>query len=98
TAEDLLLWGVAKNATPALMQADMKSNIAGIEQLLPESHIDFDFPQRRLNITVPQQYVASNPQGDVPETEWDDGLNMLFLNYSYSGSTTLFLFFVGVDY
>ncbi|WP_051962352.1 fimbria/pilus outer membrane usher protein [Serratia sp. Ag2] len=88
TAEDLLLWGVAKNATPALMQADMKSNIAGIEQLLPESHIDFDFPQRRLNITVPQQYVASNPQGDVPETEWDDGLNMLFLNYSYSGSTT----------
>ncbi len=88
TAGDLLQWGVAKHATPEFMQADMNSNITGIEQLLPESYTDFDFPQRRLNITVPQQYVASNPQGYVPETEWDDGLNMLFLNYSYSGATT----------
>ncbi|NYY80178.1 hypothetical protein DMH27_03095 [Raoultella planticola] len=36
-------------------------------------------------MSVPQQYVLRNPQGYIPEQEWDDGVNMAFLNYSYSG-------------
>ncbi|MBS1206124.1 MAG: fimbrial protein [Proteobacteria bacterium] len=88
TVGDLLQWGVATHATPEFMQANINSKITAIEKLLPGSYTDFDFSQRRLNISVPQQYVASNPQGYISESEWDDGLNMLFLNYSYSGATT----------
>ncbi|HAT1608106.1 TPA: fimbria/pilus outer membrane usher protein [Raoultella planticola] len=88
TPEDLLLWGVAHNATAEFMQADVHQKITDPGLLLPESHFAFDFPQSRLNISVPQQYVLRNPQGYIPEQEWDDGVNMAFLNYSYSGATT----------
>lgn len=88
TSGDLLQWGVIDNATPAFMQADAKEKITNLELLLPDSSVDFDFPQSRLNISIPQQYVRRDPQGYVPQQEWNDGLNMLFLNYGYSGATT----------
>ncbi|EKY6658296.1 fimbrial biogenesis outer membrane usher protein, partial [Escherichia coli] len=81
-------WGVSDNATPELMNVDKEKITSDIGELLPQGDADFDFSQHRLNITVPQQYIQVNPQGYVPEEEWDDGLNMLFLNYSYSGSAT----------
>lgn len=87
TKADLLRWGVDGNALPQLMAMQDTDEIDNISTLLPGSYARLEFEQRRLDISVPQQYMQRNPQGLVPMSEWDDGLKTLFLNYSYTGAT-----------
>lgn len=87
TKADLLRWGVEGNALPELMAMPDDANIDNISALLPGSYTRLEFEEGQLDISIPQQYMSRNPQGMVPPSEWDDGLNALFLNYSYTGAT-----------
>jgi len=87
TKADLLHWGVEANALPEFMAMRDDEQINELSTLLPGSYARLDFEAQRLEISIPQQYMQRNPQGTVPASEWDDGLNALFLNYSYSGAT-----------
>lgn len=42
----------------------------------------------RLDLYVPQEYMQRDPQGAVPPEQWDDGLNMLFMNYNFSAANS----------
>ncbi len=42
----------------------------------------------RLDLYVPQEYMQRDPQGAVPSELWDDGLNMLFMNYNVSAANS----------
>ena len=47
---------------------------------------EFDFSQRKLNLHIPQIALEGNPRDFVPVSQWDEGINALLLNYSFTGS------------
>lgn len=88
TRADFVKWGVKRNAQPDWMNMSETANIDDIGELLPGSRLSFQFDGMRLNISVPQEYMQRNPQGSVSPDQWDDGLNMLFLNYNASAANS----------
>jgi outer membrane usher protein len=49
---------------------------------------DFKFSSQRLDINVPQILITHPAKGYISPEQWDDGLNALMLNYSFSGLST----------
>lgn len=86
TYEDLIKWGLKRNAQPGLMSIEDTTTIDNIDVLLPGSKIIFQFDEMRLAISVPQEYMQRDPRGSVSPEMWDDGLNMFFTNYSFSAA------------
>lgn len=88
TKADYIKLGVLANATPAFMKTANDEVVKDISTLIPEAFVKYNFEQNRLDISIPQQYVQRIAQGTVDESQWDEGINALFTNYSYSGSST----------
>lgn len=86
--EDLVTWGVRADATPAFARSGRGNLSRPIDEYLPDSRISYDFPQRRVDISIPQEYVRQSAQGSVSADEWDDGLPAAFLNYAYTGASS----------
>lgn len=86
TKADYIRWGVEENATSSFMQLSMNQPIEEIAQAIPSSSVNFNFPQQRLDISIPQESIRKKARGYVPPEEWNDGLNTLFVNYGYSGA------------
>ena len=84
--EDFTRWGVKPNAQPGWMDMDESATIDNISELLPGSQSHFQFDGMRLEVSVPQEYLRRDPQGSVSPEQWDDGLNMLFVNYNFSAA------------
>lgn len=53
---------------------------------IPDAKSDFDFDSQRLYLSIPQIALAKNPRGYVDLADIDNGITVLLLNYSYSGS------------
>ncbi|MEQ5117384.1 fimbria/pilus outer membrane usher protein [Morganella morganii] len=87
TRSDYIKWGVSPAATPAWMKLQDNAEIKDIGNLLPGAKINFQFDEMRLNISIPQEFIKHIPQGAVDPALWDDGLNMLFLNYNLTGAS-----------
>jgi len=83
---DLIEWGTEAAATPEFMALANNAEISDISKAIPDGKISFDFAQQRLDLSIPQQFIRKNAQGYVDPGSWDDGVNMLFVNYGYSGS------------
>lgn len=88
TQVDFVKWGVKQNARPDWMNMTETANIENISELLPGSQLNFQFDSMRLDLSVPQEYMQRDPQGAVSPEQWDDGLNMLFMNYSFSAANS----------
>ncbi|PYZ77455.1 fimbrial biogenesis outer membrane usher protein [Citrobacter koseri] len=88
TRADLVQWGVKRNAQPEWMHMADTANVEHLSKLLPGSQLIFQFDGMRLDLSVPQEYLQRDPRGSVSPERWDDGLNMLFLNYNFSGANT----------
>lgn len=86
--DELLAWGVRDNATPAFSALSKGAIHQPLSDYLPDSRMNYDFAQRRLDISIPQEFVQQAAQGTVSPEEWDDGLPALFLNYAYSGASS----------
>ncbi|HCT9739269.1 TPA: fimbria/pilus outer membrane usher protein [Morganella morganii] len=88
TRAELVKWGIKRNAQPEWMNTDDNAAIINLERLLPGSQTVFRFDGMRLDIFVPQEYMERNPRGTVSPDQWDDGLNMAFLNYNFSAANS----------
>lgn len=88
TYADFVKWGVKRNAQPDWMSKDDSAAIDNIGALLPGSQLNFQFDGMRLDISVPQEYMQRDPRGSVSPEQWDDGLNMLFMNYNFSAANS----------
>ncbi|MER2046535.1 MAG: fimbria/pilus outer membrane usher protein [Pantoea agglomerans] len=86
--EDLVAWGVRSGATPGFARSGSGNLSQHIDEYLPASRVSYDFPQRRVDISIPQEYVRQSAQGSVSPEEWDDGLPAAFLNYTYTGASS----------
>ncbi|HBR6925111.1 TPA: fimbrial biogenesis outer membrane usher protein [Klebsiella pneumoniae] len=88
TPADFVKWGVKRNAQPDWMDMAETATIENISELLPGSQLNFQFDDMRLVLSVPQEYMQHDPQGAVSPEQWDDGLNMLFMNYNFSAANS----------
>jgi len=52
---------------------------------IPDANSTFLFNEQRLQLDFPQQAINVRARGYIPPERWDDGINALIMNYSYSG-------------
>lgn len=88
TKKDYVRFGVLANATEKFSQLHEDDTIDNISDVIPDAYFNYDFYQNRLSFSVPQLYINRAVANQVSEKLWDDGLNAIFTNYYYSGSTT----------
>ncbi len=48
----------------------------------------FDFAQQRLDISIPQAAMVASARGYIPPQYWDEGINALLLNYTFTGANS----------
>lgn len=78
----LARWGINVQAT--LKEHD--GQVAQFSALLPGAQTTLDFKNRTLDLSVPQSALTASAQGDIPPSDWDNGLPMAFTDYSLSGA------------
>lgn len=59
-----------------------------IASMIDGAKASFDFSHQRLDISVPQVAMKNMARGYIPPEKWDQGINALLLNYSFSGSNS----------
>ncbi|WP_438867864.1 fimbria/pilus outer membrane usher protein [Pseudomonas sp. L1(2025)] len=76
--EALLRFGITLDgvATSAL------ANCADIATYLPGAGSQFDAGENRLDLQIPQIYLARQPRGYVDPQHWDSGINAAFVRYN----------------
>ena len=93
--------GLSACLTPAMLR-DMGVNVAALATLakagptdcidiadaIPAASVSFDFAQQRLNISIPQAAMVNNARGYIPPQNWDEGVNALLLNYTFTGANS----------
>ena len=53
---------------------------------IPQGTAEFRFSAQQLLLSVPQAAITQKARGNVPETQWDDGITAALLNYNLSGA------------
>jgi len=80
-------WGVRVEAYPALAALPENTPLPKpLGDFIPAAQAQFDFNSLTLNISMPQAAIAHRSQGEVDPSRWDDGVPVLFTDYSFSGS------------
>lgn len=82
---DLADMGVKTTLYPEL--GDEKSKCANLNAI-PQAKADFRFSAQQLLLSIPQAAISDQARGYVPESQWDDGINALLLNYSIRGANS----------
>lgn len=83
SVEMLQEMGVKTSLFTVLTKAE--SHCADLDAI-PQATAEFQFSAQRLLLSVPQAAVILKPRGYVPESQWDNGISALLLNYNLSGS------------
>lgn len=55
-----------------------------IATIFPGAKINFDVSEQRLDINLPQIYVASHPRGYVDPSLWENGINAALVSYDFN--------------
>ncbi|PVZ82617.1 fimbrial assembly protein [Serratia sp. S1B] len=56
--------------------------------VIPQASAEFRFNRQQLMLSIPQVAVSQHARGYVPESQWDEGIPALLLNYSMTGANT----------
>lgn len=87
TPEILRTWGIRIDAYPALATLPSRAPLPlPLKQYIPAADTRFDFASMTLNISMPQAAIKHRSQGEVDPSRWDDGVPVMFTDYSFSGS------------
>lgn len=65
---------------------DAESSCLDIESLIEDSDIKYNFLEQKLSITIPQIYVRNSARGEIPESEWENGITAALLNYNFNSN------------
>ncbi|MBF3317422.1 fimbrial assembly protein, partial [Leptospira borgpetersenii serovar Hardjo-bovis] len=77
--------GVRIDSFPALKMAPPEACVA-FDDLIPQAASHFDFADQTLIMSFPQAAMKQTARGTVPESQWDEGVNALLVDYNFSGS------------
>ena len=83
TKQDLLNWGVKESVIPPSNQQIKNETITDIARVIPNATYQYDFSRARLSFSIPQIALYNYGQGYIPPTQWNDGINATFVNYTY---------------
>ncbi|PVZ77493.1 fimbrial assembly protein, partial [Serratia sp. S1B] len=86
TLEQLQAMGVKTELFPNLGDADTQcAKLNAIAQ----ANAHFDFAKLRLMLTIPQTAILQTARDYIPESQWDNGIPALLLNYQLSGANNV---------
>ncbi|WP_237657395.1 fimbria/pilus outer membrane usher protein [Serratia fonticola] len=77
--------GVNTKVLPSFEGLPQSEPVKDLGVLIPKSQVKFDFPQLRLDLSIPQLAMQANAQGSVDPTLWDEGVSALLFNYNLNG-------------
>lgn len=80
--------GFKVDENPALANRDDSQKIADLEKAIPGYMANFDFNHSKLKLSVPQVMLYQNVRDYVDPSRWDNGVPVLFTNYSFTGSNS----------
>lgn len=75
--------GVKTDLFPEL--GNMKSECANLRGI-PQASAEFRFNTQHLMLSIPQLAISQKARGNVAESQWDEGILAILLNYSLSGA------------
>lgn len=75
--------GVDATRLPQL--PDDQADCLRLADAIPQASVQYDTTQLRLDVSVPQRYLAPARRGHVDPSLWDNGINAAFLDYSLHG-------------
>ncbi|HBS5892209.1 TPA: fimbrial biogenesis usher protein [Klebsiella aerogenes] len=87
TPEMLNGMNVNISAFPQLAKA-AAGDCVDLAAAIPAASSVFDFSQQRLNISIPQAALNNQARGYIPPQNWDEGINALLLNYTFTGANS----------
>ncbi|MBO2675581.1 fimbrial biogenesis outer membrane usher protein [Shewanella algae] len=85
TPEQLKEIGVKVDAFPQLVAVAKNTKLTNLGDYIPNAATELDFGRQQLNISIPQAALLTEARDYVDPAEWDDGLPMAFVNYSFHG-------------
>ncbi|WP_424589368.1 fimbria/pilus outer membrane usher protein [Buttiauxella sp.] len=75
--------GVKTELFPAL--GDKNAQCANLNAIA-QAKAEFRFSGQQLLLSIPQMAVSQSARGYVPESQWDNGIPAMLLNYNLSGA------------
>ncbi|MBU9844992.1 fimbria/pilus outer membrane usher protein [Rahnella ecdela] len=78
--------GVRVDAFPTLSRHQHDAPLGALTQYIPAATATLDFNRMRLDVSIPQAAMDKKANGYVDPQRWDDGVPVLFSNYSFSGA------------
>ncbi|WP_313109324.1 fimbria/pilus outer membrane usher protein [Atlantibacter sp.] len=80
-------WGVKVDDYPALASLPPeKPLMEPVSHYIPFASADFDFNSLTLSLSFPQAAIIRTSNGYIDPSRWDDGVAVLFTDYSFSGT------------
>ena len=80
--------GVKIEAIPNLQHLPPETTLTDLGQYIPDATSRLNFAAQRLDLSVPQVALTNEARGYVDPALWDQGINALLMNYSFSGANT----------
>lgn len=68
-----------------ISERSQSGNCVDLETFLPRSSISYDLSESRLNISVPQIYLAREARGATDPKHWDAGIDAVYSSYNITG-------------
>lgn len=85
TRQDLHDLGINTDAYPGLRDS-AEGQCVSPGQHIRGAYTAFNFPEQRLDISIPQVALQNQARGWIPPKRWDNGINAVLLSYQFSGS------------
>src|SRR5471030_86677 len=86
TPDLLRALNVRVDAFPSLTQHPHDAPLDNLTLYILAANAKFDFNRMRLDLSIPQAAMERKASGYVDPKKWDDGVPVLFSNYTFSGS------------
>lgn len=78
--------GIKVDEIPSIAALEDDAVVSDLSKVIPNSSTTLELNHNKLNLSVPQIMLDLNPRGYIPPSRWDDGIPVIFTNYSFSGS------------
>lgn len=82
TKKMLLEWGVKNSVSQEFSDMNENEYVKNIETLIPSAKLGYHFEVNQLQLSIPQIGLENTSRGYVEPSEWDDGINAAFVNYT----------------
>ncbi|MDY1039078.1 fimbria/pilus outer membrane usher protein [Lelliottia sp. CFBP8978] len=87
TPDMLRKWGVDVDKYPKLSALNGATTLTNpLGDYIPLASATLDFSAMTLHLSIPQAAIAANGRDYIAPSRWDDGVSVLFTDYTFSGS------------